>query len=81
MQLLQAAGRDHVPINPSSSIVQTFVSSLGKEPPKVPASSDRPSVDDVLAEIQEEVWYREQIKHNRLFEAREAQLGVIITDL
>ena len=73
MSLLQAAGRDHVPVKPSCST--TFSGSKQKAPMSVPDPKDRPTIDAVLAEISEQEWYKEQIVGRRVFEAKEGQLG------
>jgi DEAD/DEAH box helicase domain-containing protein len=52
-----------------------FSDSNGEGKAPVPDSTDRPSIGDVLAEIQEQGWYKEQIVHRRTFEAREGQIG------
>ena len=72
--LLQAAGKDHVPVEPSA------VPAMFAETPKtarmpVPDSQDRQTIDVVLAEISEQEWYKEQIAARKVFEAREGQTG------
>lgn len=41
----------------------------------VPASEDRPAIDDVIMEIMEESWYKEQIVERRIFDAKEGVIG------
>ncbi|KAF9228793.1 DEAD H helicase [Gyrodon lividus] len=70
VDLLQAAARDHIPVNPKA-----------KEHPKsfekttIPSPEERHSIDEVIREIQEEQWYKNQIVDRRTFEAREARQG------
>ncbi|KIJ17065.1 hypothetical protein PAXINDRAFT_111778 [Paxillus involutus ATCC 200175] len=69
VDLLQAAARDHIPVNPKV-----------KEPPKasnIPSPEERHSIDEVIREIQEQEWYRNQIVDRRTFEAREARQGTL----
>ncbi|KIK92020.1 hypothetical protein PAXRUDRAFT_13476 [Paxillus rubicundulus Ve08.2h10] len=69
VDLLQAAARDHIPVNPKA-----------KEPPKaskIPSPEERDSIDEVIREIQEQDWYRNQIVDRRTFEAREARQGTL----
>jgi DEAD/DEAH box helicase domain-containing protein len=74
--MLQAAGRDHVPVKPSARLLYSPFSELkGKAPASVPDPKDRPSIDAVIAEILEQEWYKEQIIDRRVFEAKEGQLG------
>lgn len=67
--LVQAAARDHLPVNPSDpSSWPTFV---------VPEPSNRPSVDSVLNEMTTQPWYTEQITERRTTPAKEGQAGEI----
>lgn len=42
----------------------------------VPASMDRPSMDIVIEEIMEQVWYRGQIIDRRMFDEKEGTIGM-----
>jgi DEAD/DEAH box helicase domain-containing protein len=72
--LLQAAGRDHVPINTSSK--QSVFSEIeGHEHKPVPDPKDRPTVDAIITEISSQEWYLGQIIYKRVFEEKKAQTG------
>ncbi|KAI0080595.1 DEAD/H helicase [Panus rudis PR-1116 ss-1] len=68
--LLRAAACDHIPVNPGSSSRDK----KGKGKAKViPDSSSRPSIEEVINDIQDEGWYASQIVHQRIFNARQGQ--------
>ncbi|TCD65415.1 hypothetical protein EIP91_002714 [Steccherinum ochraceum] len=72
VELLQAAARDHIPVDPSSLLP----GNKGKERDKtVPESDHRPTIDSIISEIQQEKWYSEQIVHRRIAEAKDGQKG------
>lgn len=71
--MLQAAARDHIPVDPSSSLPGT----KGKGKAAVPEPNERPTIDTILQEIQGQDWYRDQIAHRRTVEAKEGQLGTL----
>ncbi|EMD38568.1 hypothetical protein CERSUDRAFT_82843 [Gelatoporia subvermispora B] len=78
--LLQAAARDHIPINPSGSPAPT--SSKGKQR-EVPSPEDRPTIDAVMQELLQETWYQDQLTSRRIFDARQgrtASLEVPLSD-
>lgn len=70
--LIQSAGRGHIPIDPDLKDPATGDDALRLP---VPESKDRPSIDSVLSEIQEQEWYRDQIVERRSFDAKEGQKG------
>lgn len=70
VELLQAAARDHVPVNPKAN-------SSSHERMDVPSPENRPSVDDVITEIQKQEGYGNQIVDRRTFTAREAREGFL----
>ncbi|KAH7919907.1 P-loop containing nucleoside triphosphate hydrolase protein [Leucogyrophana mollusca] len=72
--LLQVAAHEHIPVNPSSTQAKDFEWS-GKL--TVPEHKDRPSIDAVISEIQEQSWYTAQIVDRRTFEAKEAREGIL----
>lgn len=74
--LLQAASRDHIPINPSQKSSLASFSEPAKGKTKVPDSKDRPSIDSVIQEIIDQEWYREQIIERRIFHAKEGTIGM-----
>lgn len=72
VDLLKAAGRAHIPVNPSEGISHA----TNSEPESaIPSSTDRPSVDDIIAEVQEQKWYKDQIVERRRFESKDGQTG------
>ena len=76
--LLQAAAREYIPIDPNnqSSIAAAMTATQVQSPSKIiPDPEHRPSIEDVVAEIQSQDWYAEQIVYNKVFEPRIAQLG------
>ncbi|KAL1746966.1 P-loop containing nucleoside triphosphate hydrolase protein [Schizophyllum fasciatum] len=66
--LLQAAGRDHVPVHPGVDARQTPIHDL-----RIPDADDRPSIDEILTEIEKEEWYRNQMVANKVFEPRRSR--------
>jgi DEAD/DEAH box helicase domain-containing protein len=73
--LVQAAGRDHVPVNPmltSASESDTKEQSKGMI---IPGPQDRPTIDSVISEIKEQEWYKEQIVERRTIAPKDAQIG------
>ncbi|EPQ58049.1 P-loop containing nucleoside triphosphate hydrolase protein [Gloeophyllum trabeum ATCC 11539] len=77
--LLQAAAHDHIPVNPSSGkkAPEAFGDTKGKGKQVVPDWKDRPSINEIIDEILNEGWYKDQIVDRRTFEAREGQIGVL----
>jgi DEAD/DEAH box helicase domain-containing protein len=67
-RLVQAAGKAHIPINPSGS----FFDKKGPAPVQL---DERPAIDAVVAEVQEQAWYKGQIVENRIFNATERKTG------
>ncbi|KAG0706339.1 hypothetical protein DFH29DRAFT_995980 [Suillus ampliporus] len=74
MDLLQAAARDHIPVNPSAKKVLAAADSQNLI---IPEPKDRPSMDDVILEIQKQSWYKKQIVDRRTFKAKEAIEGLL----
>ena len=71
--LLQAAARDHIPVNPKSEGLTEVVPSDDKL--TIPDLEARPSIDEVIQEIRHQEWYKNQIVDRRTFDAREAREG------
>ncbi|KAI6129159.1 P-loop containing nucleoside triphosphate hydrolase protein [Pisolithus thermaeus] len=71
VELLKAAARDHIPANPKAR------SHSPKAEGEVPSPNDRPSVNEVIQEIQEQHWYANQITDRRTFSARTAREGFL----
>jgi len=68
VELLQAAAGAHVPVNPKANFSR-------HEGMDVPSLENRPSVDEVITEIQKQEEYGNQIVDRRTFTAREAREG------
>lgn len=73
--LLQSAGRDHIPINPSASHA-TFSEFSEAVSSQVPDPSHRPSISSILSELGSQSWYRNQIVERREFDVRDGKTGV-----
>lgn len=43
---------------------------------EIPNSNERPSIETVLEEIQEQDWYKNQLVEKRIFPAQDGQQGV-----
>ncbi|KAI0736617.1 P-loop containing nucleoside triphosphate hydrolase protein [Fomitopsis betulina] len=73
--LLQAAARDHLPIDPSSRSFNKLTQSDSKGNERVvPDPADRPTVNAVIEEIQEQEWYQDQIADRRIVEAKDGHI-------
>ncbi|PIL23843.1 hypothetical protein GSI_13594 [Ganoderma sinense ZZ0214-1] len=75
--LLQSAARDHIPVHPrlkNPSIEASQSDGKGKNR-EVPEPELRPSIEEVIHDIQQQVWYREQIASQRIFEPRQGQFA------
>ncbi|KAG8908600.1 hypothetical protein FRB99_004888 [Tulasnella sp. 403] len=66
ISLVTRAAREHLPLDPS----QTHNNSAHGT---IPGPSSRPSIDDILEQLEGADEYRDQIVHRRTFDAREAQ--------
>ncbi|KAI0709033.1 P-loop containing nucleoside triphosphate hydrolase protein [Earliella scabrosa] len=77
--LLQAAARDHIPVHPGSKQPAPGASQADSKEKyrEVPDSNKRPSIEEVICEIEQQDWYREQIVHKRVFEAKVGQPAVV----
>lgn len=72
--LLQGAARDHIPVNPGHDSTPDFALTEGKEG-AVPESKDRPTIEEVIAEMEKQTWYKNQIIERRIFDAKEGRIG------
>jgi DEAD/DEAH box helicase domain-containing protein len=72
MDLLQAAARDHIPVNPSA---KKALPPNDSQNLIIPEPKDRPSIDVILLEIQKQQWYKNQIVDRRTFEEKVAIEG------
>lgn len=77
MDILQAASRDHIPVNPSRKTSVTPLSDYKKRKGGliIPASMDRPSIDSVIEAIMAEDWYKDQIVERRVFDPKDGRIG------
>ncbi|KAI0670538.1 DEAD/H helicase [Trametes maxima] len=78
--LLQAAARDHIPVHPGHKSFRKGALSQLEAKGKyktVPDPDRRPSIEEVLGEIEQQEWYLEQVAHKRVSDAKEGQLAVI----
>ncbi|KAJ3835906.1 DEAD/H helicase [Lentinula raphanica] len=73
VSLLQAAAREHIPIDPAHLKDNPSINETAHMP--IPTSEDRASIDDILIELQEQQWYKDQIVERRTVDAREGQTG------
>ncbi|KAI0374726.1 DEAD/H helicase [Pilatotrama ljubarskyi] len=77
--LLQAAAREHIPVHPGLNRLPAGASqpdAKGKYK-VVPEPDSRPSIEEVIDEIEQQDWYMEQIACRRVFEAREGQVAAL----
>ena len=68
---MQAAAHDHIPVHPT---MKTAAFS-DTDKMEIPSAEDRPSVEEIIAEIEKAEWYRKQIVERRIFEAKEGNIG------
>ncbi|KAH7889934.1 DEAD H helicase [Phlebopus sp. FC_14] len=78
VELLQAAARDHMPVNPK--VAQgVSPSQVGDHKATdvmvIPSPDERPPVDEVIRDIEGQEWYKHQIKDRRTFEPRVPKEG------
>ncbi|THH10992.1 hypothetical protein EW146_g8195 [Bondarzewia mesenterica] len=70
--LLKAAAHDHIPVDPYVKAAATFGEPMSMV---IPNSENRSSVDEIITEIQQAEWYKNQIVERRVSEAKEGQIG------
>ncbi|KAF8831611.1 hypothetical protein HHX47_DHR1000474 [Lentinula edodes] len=73
VSLLQAAAREHIPVDPAHIKHHTFVDETMHMP--IPNSEDRASIHDIFVELKKQHWYQDQIVDHRIIGAREGQTG------
>lgn len=76
VSLLKAAGRDHIPVNPSESLYREEMINV-----EVPTSNKRLSIAEVVAELQTQTWVDDQIVYMKAFDAKEALTGKQMTHI
>ncbi|EGO21629.1 hypothetical protein SERLADRAFT_451651 [Serpula lacrymans var. lacrymans S7.9] len=74
--LIQAASYDHIPVNPSSKSTSSAKVDT-KDKRTIIDPKDRPTIDAVIAEVEEQDWYKGQIVDRRIFASREAANGTL----
>jgi DEAD/DEAH box helicase domain-containing protein len=91
VEILKAASRDHLPLDPKSRRVETFALDESSPVTSIPDSQNRPSVEQVLREItgrqsedyesedlNEHIgleWYKGQIAHRKTFQSLPGRSG------
>ncbi|KAL0947334.1 hypothetical protein HGRIS_013453 [Hohenbuehelia grisea] len=80
VSMIQAAGRDHIPIDPSAKSLPDLIKASASHL-TVPDHDNRPSIEAVLSEVKVQTWYREQIVESRQFEPRLAKEGQLSNPL
>ncbi|KAF8078143.1 P-loop containing nucleoside triphosphate hydrolase protein, partial [Lyophyllum atratum] len=72
VNLLHIAAHAHVPVNPfdipTSELSETKYTTI-------PDPSNRPTVESIIAELYEQIWYKNQVIDRRTFDAREGQIA------
>lgn len=71
MKLLKDASRDHIPLDPTSSGSKDKTKNILV----IPESTERATIKDVIEEIGQQIWYKNQIIHRETFAAKDAQIG------
>jgi DEAD/DEAH box helicase domain-containing protein len=73
--LVQKSGREQLPVDPVMK-----VTAMGDDVTHfpIPGFEERPSIDEVVEEIQSQPWYKNQIIDRRTIEARVAKTGANI---
>lgn len=71
--LLQEAGHEHVPVDPSAPQIRPITNIA-----TVPSVIDRPSVEIVLAEMQKQPWFKNQIVDRKTFDAKIGRTGTCV---
>jgi DEAD/DEAH box helicase domain-containing protein len=73
--LLQAAGRGHIPIDPTKKSVIAAISSSLNKTKVVPDSDHRPSIQSIIQAIKEQDWYEDQIVFEKTISEKESRIG------
>ncbi len=73
--LLQAAAREHIPLDPSNKASLAALSTSQHAPKPIPDPEHRPSIEAVIEELRGKDWYMGQILYERTAEAKEARIG------
>ena len=75
--LLKAAASDHLPVHPGAKDVAPGPSQSDSQRKyrEVPEPDERPSIEDVILEIEQQEWYKEQIAYKNVVDAKEGRSG------
>ncbi|KAJ3572806.1 hypothetical protein NP233_g2842 [Leucocoprinus birnbaumii] len=71
IKVVQESAREHIPVNPSMPISTTPKN--GNLATIIPDPNSRPSVDELIQDLMEQEWYREQVVFRKTIEARVPQ--------
>ncbi|EJF65709.1 P-loop containing nucleoside triphosphate hydrolase protein [Dichomitus squalens LYAD-421 SS1] len=77
--LLQSAAREHIPVHPGlkDSAPGASQADVKVKYRQIPEPEHRPSIEEVIADVEQQDWYQEQIQYRRIFEARQGQLATL----
>ena len=75
VELVQAAGRGHIPVDPKALVEND--GNLPNPSRVVPNSEERGSIADILDGIMRADWYKDQIVHRETFEEKTGQIGLV----
>jgi len=72
VDLLVAAGRDYIPVDRA-----VFAPEFKSDEPEFSDMKPfiRPPMDQIIEDITQAIWYKDQIVHRRFVDAKEAQIG------
>lgn len=84
VQMVQKAGKDHIPVNPSAHhstpAASQALASLGA-PARVPSPKSRPSIVSIIEDIESQESYKSQILMHRTFDPRTPRWASLDRDL
>ncbi|KAG6832721.1 hypothetical protein H0H92_012293 [Tricholoma furcatifolium] len=72
---LQVAANAHVPLSPSGDMTATR--QTDKKFSSVPEPDDRPSIDAVMLDLEEQAWCKDRITHRRTVQAKDAVTSLL----
>ncbi|KAI0703572.1 P-loop containing nucleoside triphosphate hydrolase protein [Cytidiella melzeri] len=79
--ILQAAARDHIPIDPTNKSSIESISASQSKPKVVPDSEHRPSIESLIREIKEQDWFADQIVFERTIAEKEPKIAELYPPL
>lgn len=68
MQMLMTAGRGYFPVDHAVPPADNVINSI-------PLPNERPSIERVIVDMMNSVWYLDQVIHRQKVDARAAQIG------